>query len=262
MEFEREAAAAREAAQRAGEVIARHAEHQVSEHWEKAEDSPVTRADLEADREIEATLTAAFPDDSILSEETVGARERESAQRVWIIDPLDGTKEFIERVPQFAVSVALAVGGEPVVSCVYQPLTKESFWAVRGAGAYLGDARLQVSHVASLAESTLLSSRTEMKRGQLEPYRDLFGAIEPIGSAALKLARVACARGDLWLSMAPKNEWDVCGGDLLVREAGGVFVTLDAGPRTYSQSELLLTPPMLAGPAHLVEEFRERSAGR
>jgi myo-inositol-1(or 4)-monophosphatase len=254
--------AAREAAQRAGAVIARYAGRGAQEHWEKAEDSPVTQADLEADAEICRTLRSAFPDDTILSEETVGECAREDAERLWIIDPLDGTKEFIEGVPQFAVSVALAIGGEPVVGCVYQPLTRECFWAERGGGAHLGAERLAVSEADGLSRCVLLSSRTEMKRGQLESCRDLFHTIEPIGSAAFKLALVACARGDLWLSMAPKNEWDVCAGDLLVREAGGVFVTLEAGPRTYNQPELLLQPPMLAGPARLVDEFRERSGAR
>ncbi len=220
----------------------------------------MTHADLEADEEIRRALGGAFPEDAILTEETVGRFPRAGAERLWIVDPLDGTKEFIEGVPQFAVSVGLSVAGEPVAACVYQPLTRECFWAVAGGGAWLGDQRLAVSETESLQKSTLLSSRTEMKRGQLDPCRDLFRALEPIGSAAFKLALVACARGDLWLSMAPKNEWDVCAGDLLVREAGGVFVTLDTGPRSYNQEDLLLRPPMLAGPAHLIEEFRARSA--
>ena len=106
----------------------------------------------------------------------------------------------------------------------------------------------------------MLSSRTEMHRGQLEPYAKLFRELRPIGSVALKLALIAAGRGDLWISTAPKNEWDVCGGDLIVREAGGRFITIDDGERVYNQADTLLQPLMAAGPAELVEAFCERSA--
>ena len=84
-------------------------------------------------------------------------------------------------------------------------------------------------------------------------------AVRPIGSVALKLALIAAGRGDLWISAAPKNEWDVCAGDLLVREAGGTFVTLAQGERIYNQADTLLQPLMAAGPNQLVAAFRERS---
>jgi myo-inositol-1(or 4)-monophosphatase len=108
----------------------------------------------------------------------------------------------------------------------------------------------------------MLSSRTEMKRGQIDAYKDWFAEVQPIGSVAFKLALVSAARGDLWISAAPKNEWDVCAGHLLVREAGGIFVTLDDGERRYNQSDTLLLPEMAAGPRELVEGFiqRRRSA--
>jgi myo-inositol-1(or 4)-monophosphatase len=117
-----------------------------------------------------------------------------------------------------------------------------------------------VSHAASLAESVMLSSRTEMKRGQVEEFRGLFKRIDPVGSVALKLALVAAGRADVWLSAAPKSEWDVCAGDLLVREAGGVFVELARGARRYNQRDVLLQPLLAAGPAHLVEELSRRAA--
>ncbi len=83
-----------------------------------------------------------------------------------------------------------------------------------------------------------------------------------MGSVALKLALVAAGRADFWISAAPKSEWDVCAGDLLVREAGGTFVTVAAGPRRYNQPDVLLQPLMAAGPRRLVDAFRERSASR
>ncbi len=260
-EFEPEVAAAREAARAAGDIIARHCQSD-RESWDKAEDSPVTRADLEANDAIGRILHERFPADTVLSEETRDSRERLDAERLWVIDPLDGTKEFIQAIPEFAVSIGFALRGEPVVGVVFQPLTRECFWGARGGGAYLDDDRIRVSRVARLDQAVALSSRTEMGRGQMGPYRELFKELRPVGSVALKLALIAAGRGDLWISAAPKSEWDVCAGDLLVREAGGSFVTLAQGPRIYNQADVLLEPPMAAGPPSLVEAFRERSASR
>ena len=259
MSFEREARVACEAAQAGGEVVARHARGLVREAREKSHDNPVTAADLEANAEICARLRAAFPDDALLSEETADRPDRLARERVWIVDPLDGTKEFVEGVPQFAVSVALVLRGRPVAGCVYDPSTGESFWAAAGAGARLGATPIGVSRERSLAKAVVLSSRTEMKRGQVERFRPWVARLEPVGSVALKLAWIAAGRADLWVSAAPKSEWDVCAGDLLVREAGGVFRELERGERTYNQSDVLLQPLMAAGPEELVREFARRA---
>ncbi len=256
MSFEREVDVAREAALAAGEVIARHAAAGRRAATEKSHDNPVTAADLEANAAIGEVIRNAFPDYALLSEETADGSARLGAPRVWVIDPLDGTKEFVEGVPQFAVSIALVVDGRPVVACVYQPTTRQCFHARRSAGAWLGGERLAVSRQTELAKSVLLSSRTEMKRGQLEPYRGRVSRIDPIGSVALKLALIAAGRGDVWLSVAPKSEWDVCAGDLLVHEAGGTFGELARGERRYNQTDVLLNPPLAAGPERLVAELR------
>ncbi len=258
MDLGREADTARAAAAVAGERIARLAGRR-RESVEKSADHPVTQADLAANRAIESVLHDAFPGDAILSEETRDSPERLRAERVWVVDPLDGTKEFIEGVPEFAVSIALVMHGEPVVGVVLQPTTQECFWGARGEGAWLGARRLRVSGATRLEDCRALSSRAELQRGQLERQAAWFREVVPVGSAALKLAFVAAARADLWLSVAPKSEWDVCAGDLLVREAGGVFATLEHGPRVYNQSDVLLAPPMAAGPAALVAAFAERS---
>jgi myo-inositol-1(or 4)-monophosphatase len=257
--FEREAQVAREAARAGAEIVARHAREGRRASSAKSEDNPVTAADLAANEAICARIRAAFPDDALLSEETVDAPERLRSSRVWIVDPLDGTKEFVEGVPQFAVSVALAVGGRPVAGCVYDPSQGESFWAAAGAGAHLGDSRISVSRETELGKCVLLSSRTEMKRGQIEPFRALVARVDPVGSVALKLAWIAAGRADLWLSAAPKSEWDVCAGDLLVREAGGVFVEFARGERRYNQADVLLQPLIAAGPEKLVAALRSRA---
>ena len=259
MSFLREARVACEAAQAGGEVVASHAAANRRAAREKSDDNPVTAADLEANAAICARLRAAFPDDALLSEETADRPERLRAERVWIVDPLDGTKEFVEGVPQFSVSIALAVRGRPVAGCVFDPSTRESFWAAAGDGARLGETRIAVSRQRELASCSVLSSRTEMKRGQVEAFRKWVGRIEPVGSVALKLAWVAAGRADLWISAAPKSEWDVCAGDLLVREAGGVFRELARGERVYNQRDVLLRPLLAAGPSELVRELERRA---
>jgi myo-inositol-1(or 4)-monophosphatase len=257
--FEREAEIARAAALAGAQVVATHASAERRAAWDKSDDSPVTAADLEANAAILGVLRAAFPGDAVLSEETADAPARLAAERVWIVDPLDGTKEYVEGVPQFAVSVALARAGEPVAGCIVDPSTGDCYWASLGAGAHLGERRVSVSSAASLSESVMLSSRTEMKRGQVEAFRGLVKRVDPVGSVALKLALVAAGRADVWLSAAPKSEWDVCAGDLLVREAGGVFVEFARGARRYNQRDILLQPLMAAGPKHLVDELRRRA---
>jgi myo-inositol-1(or 4)-monophosphatase len=257
LEYAREIESARRAACEAAARISAHAvPERAPVSAEKAPDHPVTHADLEANAAIEDELRRAFPKDYLLSEESADDPARHAAERVWIVDPLDGTKEFIARIPEYAVSIALVVAGEPRVGVVYSPPDRECFWAVAGAGAYLDDRRLTISACARLADSTLLSSRTEMRRGQVEVVRPRVRELRPVGSAALKLAWVAAGRGDVWLSMAPKSEWDVAAGDLLVREAGGVFVTGRGRPPTYNQRDVALAPPMAAGPPVLVDALR------
>lgn len=258
--YEREIATARAAATAAGEIIARCATGS-RESWNKAEDSPVTQADLDANHAIVSTLREAFPDDHVLSEETADAPERLLAERVWIVDPLDGTKEFIQDIPEYAVSIALAFRGVPVVGVVHQPQTRETFWGAQGRGSWLGDEQISVSSQTSLENAVMLSSRTELSRGQMDGVQDWFAEVRPVGSVALKLAFTAAARGDVWISMAPKSEWDVCAGHLLVREAGGVFLTLKEGERVYNQRDILLHPVMAAGPEALIDEIRARRGG-
>lgn len=256
--FSAELRTARAAAEAAAEIISAYAQGK-RDSWDKTEDNPVTQADLDANQAIISRIAAAFPRDAILSEETADSGERLDCERVWVIDPLDGTKEFIAGIPEYAVSVALTVNGEPMVGVVHQPQTAECFWAAKGRGAWLNEERIRISEATDFDQAVMLSSRSEMKRGQVDEYKSWFREVRPVGSVALKLAFTAAGRGDVWLSMAPKSEWDVCGGDLLVREAGGTFVTFGDGERVYNQKNILLTPIMAAGPPELIRAMRART---
>ena len=257
MGYEAELEVARAAASEAAAIIRRHYEAG-SPAWEKSEGNPVTAADLEADRRIAARLSESFPDDAILSEESVASPDRTQRPRVWIVDPLDGTKEFTRRVPEFGVSIALCENGEPVVAVVENPPQHVSVWAARGAGCWRDGERVRVSDCTRLEEAVLVASRSETSRDLLAPYEGWFAALRPIGSIAWKLACIASGDGDLNVSLAPKNEWDVCAGDLLVREAGGIYAGADGSRRVYNQADTEVAAWMAAGPAGLLRLFFER----
>jgi myo-inositol-1(or 4)-monophosphatase len=238
-----------------------------SESWEKSKDNPVTSADLEADRAIRTRLHQAFPEDGLLSEETIGEASRQASQRAWLVDPMDGTKEFVARIPEFAVSIALAEAGEPVVGVVLNPAAGLVLWASRGGGTWRAPwkagetgpfARVAVSRCARLSDAVVIASRTEISRGAFEPYAKWFREIRPVGSIAWKLASLASGHGDLNVSFAPKSEWDVCAGDLLVREAGGVYLSFEGLRRTYNQPDPRIEQGMVAGSPALVEAFCRR----
>ncbi|MCZ6463616.1 MAG: 3'(2'),5'-bisphosphate nucleotidase CysQ [Proteobacteria bacterium] len=258
-ELEVALAAGREAA-----AILLHYYETGAETWEKSEDNPLTQADLASDRVIAKHLTAAFPDDGLLSEEVVSTPARLEKSRVWIVDPMDGTKEFTRKIPEFCASIALTEDGEPVVGVIVNGVTEEAIWATRGGGCFREGEPGHVSSVSSLAEAVVIASRTEISRNQFDPYNGWFKEIRGVGSIAWKLACVACGDGDLNISVAPKNEWDVCAGDILVREAGGRYVDFDGQRRIYNQEKTLIDAGMAAGPPELLDQFfaRERERDR
>lgn len=259
--YERELEVAIAAAREAGDILLRHYERG-SESWEKSEDNPVTAADLESDRAIAHRLREAFPDDGLLSEETVHDPKRGEKRRVWIVDPMDGTKEFTKKIPEFCASIALAEDGEPVLGVILNPPAGVCIWATRGGGTWRDGARVHVNEPPSLDEAVVIASRTEISRNQFEPYEGWFKELRPVGSIAWKLACIACGEGDLNVSVAPKNEWDVCAGDVLVREAGGSYLSFDGETRTYNQPKTLIEAGMAAGAPRLLERFFERERER
>jgi myo-inositol-1(or 4)-monophosphatase len=261
MPYEHELEVARAAARDAAKILLRHYQ-EGTRTWEKSKDNPVTLADLESDRAIAEHLSEAFPDDAILSEETVGDLSRLERSRVWIVDPMDGTKEFTRKIPEFCASIALVENGEPVVGVIHNPPADTGVWASRGGGTWRDGEQVRVSACARLEDAVLIASRTEISRDQFAPYDGWFKEIRPVGSIAWKLACIASGDGDLNVSVAPKNEWDVCAGDLLVREAGGAYTDFDAEPRVYNQERTLIETGMAAGCRQLLDAFFARERQR
>ncbi len=202
-----------DAAQRAGEVIQR-VRAEGFEVLSKGDAGPVTRADREADALLREALPRIVPA-AWLSEETVDDRRRLGAERVWVVDPLDGTKEFVEGVSHYAVAIALVERGEPVLGVVHNPSTGETFAALRGRGATRNGAPVRVAEGRRLG-----ASRSEIRRGEFEPFAKEWEVL-PLGSIEYKLALVASGELAGTISRGPKHEWDVCAGAVLVLEAGG-----------------------------------------
>jgi len=221
----KELALAKKAARAAGEILRGHWRRGGYEIGSKGHDNPVTAADLEADRAIKKMLRDPFPGYGWLSEETADNAERLKCRRVWIVDPLDGTKEFIKGIPEFAVAIALIEDGVPVLGVTYNPVKRETYWAMRGAGCYLNKRRVRVTRTRTLKRATVLASRSETARGEWQMFRGMLNA-RPTGSVAYKLALVAAGKGDATFTRSPKSEWDIASGAALVIEAGGTITDI------------------------------------
>ena len=200
--------------------LAMHYFRNDAENWEKRSGDPVSEADIAVNRLLLARLGDARPDYGWLSEETEDTDARLDAECVWIVDPIDGTRAFLDGRKEFSIAVALTVGGQPVSAAVYNPATDEMFDAVSGGGTRLNGERVTASDADGLDGARLLMSRSELRRADW-PQELGECAMTPISSMAYKLALVAAGRFDATATMWPKSEWDIVAGDLLVREAGG-----------------------------------------
>ena len=145
---------------------------------------------------------------------------------------------------------------------IQNPVTGVTVAARQGGGCFRDGTAVRVNEPASLADSVVIASRTEISRNQFDPYEGWFQELRPVGSIAWKLACVACGDGDLNISVAPKNEWDVCAGDILVREAGGRYLDFEGRERVYNQEKTLIDRGMAAGAPALLDAFFARERER
>ncbi len=217
----------------------------------KENNSPLTEADVESNRIIQAAIMDAFPDDGWLSEETRDTDERLGKQRAWIVDPLDGTREFVKRIPEFVVCIGLADRGEAVVGVEYNPVSEEFFAGAKGLGLTLNGAAVHTTELADLKQARVLASRSEDKRGEWDEFCDDM-RVELTGSVAYKLGLIAAGRADATFSLTPKNEWDVCAGAALILAGGGRMTDRYAKPLRFNQSDTKL-PGLIACAASLFD---------
>jgi myo-inositol-1(or 4)-monophosphatase len=194
----------------------------------------VSAADRRAEETLYAELTKARPGYSFLGEEG-GRREGADKTHTWIVDPLDGTTNFLHGIPQFAISIALEREGALIAGVVYNPVSDEMFVAERGKGAFLNDQRIRVAARRQLSEALIACDLPNPARGDLALNTREIAVMQPraaalreLGSAALDLAFVAAGRFDAYWERS-LSAWDIAAGIVLVREAGGFVSDLDGG---------------------------------
>jgi len=216
---------------------------------------PVT----EADRAVDAVLRKELLQDGEgwLSEESVDDLSRLDKSRVWVVDPLDGTREFVAGIPEFCVSVAMVENGRPVAGGICNPATNETFLGALDSGVTYNGKPARPSQRTGLNGALVLASRSEVKRGEWKQFEGAQFKIRPMGSVAYKLALVSAGLADLTFTLVPKHEWDVAGGAALVDSAGGFLSTLDGGPLRCNNRNPLLKGLIACGPG-LAEELLAR----
>ena len=246
--FNEELIAAKVAARNVGKILIKHLESysQDIQYKKESGNSPVTAADYEADQYLAKFLGGEFPHDGWLSEETVDTSDRLEKKRVWIVDPLDGTKEFIKKLPEFCVSIGLVEDSIPVVGVIYNPISDEMFYAQKNKGAFLNANQIKISNVQDIKDASIVVSRSEHAKGLWNDYKSHFSSIKSIGSIAYKLGLAASSLYDITATVAPKNEWDICAGDCIINEAGGVMKKINGDSIIYNQKKTLVTDPIIA----------------
>jgi 3'(2'), 5'-bisphosphate nucleotidase len=250
--LERVAAIAREAG---GEILEVYAAGVVAS-TAKADDSPLTAADLRAHRLIIQRLGELTPGVPVLSEEAadIPYSVRSQWQRYWLVDPLDGTREFLSRNGEFTVNIALIEGHAPVLGVVHVPVTDTTYRGLPGEGAWRerGGAPGEQIHVAARSAAPLRVVGSRSHRGDsLDAFLERIGAHELIAiGSSLKFCRVAEGAADVYPRLGPTSEWDTAAAHAVLLAAGGTVTALDGTPLAYNTRESLLNPFFVAaGPS-------------
>lgn len=236
-DFKKEHEFVAEAVREAGDIARRYYNGKV-ESWEKKPGDPVSEADLAIDSFLKERLMTAQPDYGWLSEETVDDPSRLDKRRVWVVDPIDGTRSFIAKKPEFTICAALVENGLPVLGVVYNPILEEFYEAELGKGAYLNQKQITCSPRSDLDGATLLTSRKAFEwHGWIDDVRD--ATFSHVNSIAYRMVKVASRHVDASLSFAAKSDWDIAAADIILSEAGGVSTTTSGEPHLYNRKEVV-----------------------
>lgn len=237
--MERELEVAKQLAREAGKILLQFYATDTEVQW-KGHDDPVTAADRAANEMIVRELQRHFPQDAVLSEEAPDDVARLQKERVWMVDPMDGTKQFIERIGEFAVMIGLAVAGEPRVGAVYNPVTDRLFYAATGLGAYVEEGwstkRLHVSPLADVTQMVAALSRSHHSP-TVDRIRALLGVKEVLrsGSVGLKFGLIADGQAHVYIHTGARtNQWDTCAPVAILHEAGGRVTDTAGAPLNFN----------------------------
>jgi 3'(2'), 5'-bisphosphate nucleotidase len=241
--MQQELETASELAAEAGRLVLRYYEQPSEVEWKHA-GHPVTQADRAASEFLVKELKSRFPDDAVVSEEEIGDQSRLSKSRVWMIDPIDGTREFIEHIGEYSVMIGLALDGVAAVGVIYQPVADKLYCAATGVGALLTErgttTALRVSEEADPRRMVIAVSRSHPSAA-VESVRGRLGITESVrmGSLGLKVGLVCERLADLYLDMSGRtSQWDTCAAAALIEEAGGRMTDLKGRPLRYNTPDL------------------------
>jgi len=227
--------------------------------WSKSHGNPVTDADIEIDAFLKETLLAARPHYGWLSEETPDDPARLTRERIFVVDPIDGTHGFLKGRPHFTIVATVVTEGRPETAAIFNPITDEMFVAAAGEGATENGAALNVSAKFDFAHSRLLTGRDFIDDPRWPtPWPPL--TVESRASIAYRMALVARGDFDAMISLTDKSDWDLAAGDLIVREAGGRVTSQTGETLRYNQTRPVQQGVICAGPAlheRLLERLRE-----
>lgn len=241
----------REALHAAERILARYVPGEIEARI-KSGDDPVTEADLEVDRALRALLPRG--NEGWLSEETVDHPVRFHRETLWIVDPIDGTKEFVKGIPEWCVSIGYVRNGEAVAGGILNRASGEEFVGAVGSGVSYNGEAARVRSGARLQGATVLASRSEVARGEWGQQGNETFRVVPVGSVAYKLALVAAGRADATWTLVPKNEWDVAAGTALVLAAGGEVRTAGWRRPRFNREETTRLDGLVAAGPDLIEE--------
>ena len=241
----------------AAAALARTAAARPFDAVQKADLSPVTAVDLAVNAFLNLELLKLLPGSAWLSEESEDDRRRLDAEFVWIVDPIDGTKQLVAGIPEVAISIGLVASGSVVAAAVANPMTGESGgWTDGSPPVFAGLAPRPVPK--TLEAASAIVSRSEAAEGALVGLEGVVGSIRPVGSVAYKLLRVAAGADALTFSVRPKAEWDVCAGIGLILASGGRYLRLDGKPVVFNQDDPRIPSGAVAGPEGLASPLLHR----
>jgi len=240
--FAREIEVARDLARAAGVVVMEHYAGRFEVEYKDAADTdPVTAADKDANQIIVDGLRAAFPDDAILAEESTDDHSRLGQSRLWCVDPLDGTREFVDRNGQFVIMIGLSVAGAARAGVVFQPTEDLLWWGADGVAVEVRpggeEVPLRVAPVDEPADATLMVSRSHRSK-TVTAVAERLGVEreEPLGSVGLKISRIVTGAAHLYISTTDRTkEWDACAPEAVITAAGGRMTDLRGRPLGYNK---------------------------
>jgi myo-inositol-1(or 4)-monophosphatase len=223
----------------------------------KSGGDPVTEADLAIDAVLKDLLLA--EGEGWLSEETADDARRLSCHRVWVVDPLDGTREFVDGIPEWCVSIGLVEDGTPVAGGILAPGPGHLIVGGTDVGVTLNGKPASTSNTCHIEGALVLASRSEVKRGEWDRFFRTPVSVRNMGSVAYKLGLVGAGLADVTWTLVPKHEWDVAGGAALVLAGGGEIRFVDGSAPTFNRPDPKLTG-FLATNGHLMQAVRELTA--